>query len=204
MFDKETISSTLESMWILAIAILIFGIFIYIIYCKFLSDFNRLKYGKGTAMAWFPICNSYLIGKLTFNKAAGWVMLALSLSGVRVSTTNTYGEVKEFAVYGEATNVVFVIFVIFSILMIICAVVKYNEIKQTEAKKYERVAQSVGDQSLYTTNYMQQPVRQQVTQPPTEAPTVPPQPQNDTPLSAFFSNSPVENQNTNNNNQNNL
>ena len=63
-----------------------FGIFIFLIIIGiyvaqaiFLNKFNKLVHGKGTALAWIPICNIYLLGKLTINKIVGWVLVACIL-----------------------------------------------------------------------------------------------------------------------------
>ena len=49
---------------------------IYIATAIFLNKFNKLVYGKGTAKAWIPIANIYLLGKLTVNKFVGWILVA--------------------------------------------------------------------------------------------------------------------------------
>lgn len=64
--------------WAIVILILIF--IIYVVQAIFLSKFNKLKNGYGTAMGLVPIANIYLLGKLTFNKIVGWLLVVLIFS----------------------------------------------------------------------------------------------------------------------------
>ena len=76
---------------------LIITIVIYIAVGIFLNKFNRLVYGKGTPMAFIPIVNIYLLGKLTFNKKVGLIItivpiiltgtLNITVNGVETSYT---------------------------------------------------------------------------------------------------------------------
>ena len=50
-------------------------ILIYILVGILLNKLNKVMYGKGTALAFIPFCNVYLLGKLTINKIVGWVLL---------------------------------------------------------------------------------------------------------------------------------
>ncbi len=61
-----------------AIFVIILAIGFYIAEAIILNSLNKKMYGKGTALAWIPICNIYLLGKLTINKIVGWVLVALS------------------------------------------------------------------------------------------------------------------------------
>ena len=47
---------------------------IHILLGIFLNKFNKLVYGEGSILAWFPIFNLYLLGKLTVNKYVGWIL----------------------------------------------------------------------------------------------------------------------------------
>ena len=57
----------------LEIMLLLLGglIAIYIACSKFLSNLNKLIYGKGTILAWLPFTSIYLMGKLAFNNLVG-------------------------------------------------------------------------------------------------------------------------------------
>ena len=49
-------------------ALLVIALIIYICTAIFLNKFNKLKYGKGTFMAWIPVFQQYLVGKLAIIK----------------------------------------------------------------------------------------------------------------------------------------
>lgn len=53
----------------------------------FLNKFNKKLYGEPSVMAWIPFANIYLLGRLTFNKDAGYGLVALFvLSGTLTLT----------------------------------------------------------------------------------------------------------------------
>ena len=53
----------------------------------FLFKFNKKLYGEPSVMAWIPFANIYLLGRLTFNKDAGYGLVALFvLSGTLTLT----------------------------------------------------------------------------------------------------------------------
>ena len=84
----------------LGIMLLLLGslITIYIVCSKFLSNFNKLKYGKGTILAWLPFTSIYLMGKLTFNELAGWGLLVICiLSSSYTVTVNGVETVQTIA-----------------------------------------------------------------------------------------------------------
>lgn len=60
---------------IIIISILLL-IFMYSIFCVTLNKLNRAKYNKNTWMAWVPIFNIYLLGRLTIHTIFG-IILAL-------------------------------------------------------------------------------------------------------------------------------
>lgn len=60
-----------------AIFSIILVIGLYIAEAIILNSLNKKMYGKGTALAWIPICNIYLLGKLTIHKIMGWILVAL-------------------------------------------------------------------------------------------------------------------------------
>lgn len=62
-----------------AMIALIIVIIIYIIKSIFLSNFNKLVNGEGTLMAWFPITDTYLLGKLTVSKKVGLILVGIML-----------------------------------------------------------------------------------------------------------------------------
>lgn len=54
-------------------------IVLYFVQGILLNKFNKAVYGKNTWQAWVPFAQFYLLGKLTFDKTVGWVLLVLSV-----------------------------------------------------------------------------------------------------------------------------
>ena len=59
------------------IVIILIFVICYAALAIFLNNFNKKMYGESTVMAWIPFANIYLLGKLTFNKDAGYGLVAL-------------------------------------------------------------------------------------------------------------------------------
>ncbi len=49
----------------------------YALLAIFLNNFNKKVNGTTSVMAWIPLANVYLLGKLTFSKDAGYGLVAL-------------------------------------------------------------------------------------------------------------------------------
>ena len=64
------------------------AIILYVIYATSLNKLNRLMYDKETSIAWIPIANIYLLGKLTIHKIFGFILAIGSLLGISVTITN--------------------------------------------------------------------------------------------------------------------
>lgn len=56
-----------------------FVLIFYVVEGIILTKLNKAMYGKGTALAWIPLVKIYLLGKLTINETAGYVMLAVNI-----------------------------------------------------------------------------------------------------------------------------
>lgn len=145
--------SLLGALAVFGIFIIIIVIAIYVAQAIFLNKFNKLVNGKGTALAWIPVCNVYLLGKLTVNKLVGWILVicvfltgtyTTTINGVETSHTILPEGISSFVstVYGLA---VFGLF--------IYAIVKYNQIKKS------------GNNVMQQPQYTQQPMQQQYAQP---------------------------------------
>ncbi len=66
----------------LATFLIVFLVIIVVVYIAvgvFLNKFNKLVYGKGTPMAFIPLANIYLLGKLTVGKAVGIILVFLPI-----------------------------------------------------------------------------------------------------------------------------
>lgn len=113
-----------------AIFILILIFIIYAMQAIFLSKFNKLVNGRGTAMGWLPIANIYLLGKLTFNKIVGWILVALIFStGTLTITIN--GIENKYKLFPDDVNaVVSTLLVILILGLFIYAIIKYINMKK--------------------------------------------------------------------------
>lgn len=102
---------------------------IYIVQGIFLNKLNKLMYGKGTAMAWIPIANTYLLGKLTVNKIVGWVLVAcMFLTSTFTTTIN--GVEKSYTILPESiSSIISPLYSLAVIGLLIYAIVKYNKLK---------------------------------------------------------------------------
>lgn len=54
---------------------LLIGVLIYIIWSIFLNKYHLLIYNKRTPMAWIPILQNYILGKLIFNEDISWLII---------------------------------------------------------------------------------------------------------------------------------
>lgn len=59
------------------VMLLVIFVVCYAALAIFLNSFNKKLYGKSSIMAWIPFANVFLLGKLTFNKDAGYGLVAL-------------------------------------------------------------------------------------------------------------------------------
>ena len=82
---------------------LIIIIVIYIAVGIFLNKLNKLIYGKGTPMAFIPLVNTYLLGKLTVGKPVGLVLVfTMLLTGT--FTTNVNGVENTYTLFSADTS----------------------------------------------------------------------------------------------------
>ena len=117
---------------IIIIVLLAIAIGIYIAIAIFLNKFHKLVYGKGSALCWIPVANSYILGKLTINNIYGWVLVICTLLNASISINNngqntTVGNLPE-----STSSPISIIFGIVQLITLIYAIVKYNKIKNEE------------------------------------------------------------------------
>lgn len=116
-----------------AIIIFVIAIILYIVQAIFLNRFNKLVYGKGTALAWIPICNIYLLGKLTFNKTIGWILVICSIlsSSFKITingVTTTHSILPE-----DLSDMLSLVYSIAVIGLFVYAIVKYIRLKNNSS-----------------------------------------------------------------------
>ena len=116
----------------LGIMLLLLGslITIYIVCSKFLSNFNKLKYGKGTILAWLPFTSIYLMGKLAFNELAGWGLLVICILSssytVTVNGVETVQTIAPASIQGPLSK----IYPLLNFGVFVYCIFKYNKLKK--------------------------------------------------------------------------
>jgi len=127
---SNLIASAFEFLAAFLLVFLIIGIIVYIISSIFLNKLNKLIFGKGTALAWIPIANIYLLGKLTVNNIFGWVLIFWMI--IQSSYTTTINDVPTTrTILPEViSKPVSILFYITIIILIICAIGKYINLKK--------------------------------------------------------------------------
>lgn len=99
---------------------------LYFIQGVLLNKFNKAVTGENAWQAWVPFAQFYLLGKLTFDKTVGWILLVLS-----VVTGNLF-IFDVFERKGDPTPLVS-IFNIVCIGLVIYSFVKYSKLKNNKA-----------------------------------------------------------------------
>ena len=117
----------------LGLILLLLGslIAIYIVCSKFLSNFNKLKYGKGTILAWLPFTSIYLMGKLAFNELAGWGLLVICILSasytITVNGVETVQTIAPAAIQGPLSK----IYPLLNLGVFVYCIFKYNKLKKS-------------------------------------------------------------------------
>ncbi len=112
------------------IFVLLLIILIYILQAIFLSRFNKLVNGHGTAMGFVPIANIYLLGKLTFNRIIGWILVVLMLLTGTLTITINGVESHYRLLPKDISVIVSRLLMILIIVLFIYAIVKYIKMKR--------------------------------------------------------------------------
>ena len=106
---------------------MIIGAAIYVAVAIFLNKLNKLIYGKGTPMAFIPIANVYLLGKLTLNKIGG---LALIITYFIMWGCVLIDNTANGLLHAFMTIIVFIYYAIVLVLFIY-AIIKYFKLKNS-------------------------------------------------------------------------
>ena len=78
------------------------------------------------ALAWIPICNVYLLGKLTINKLFGWILVILIILSGNLSV----GGNQVTIIPENIKSIMIPAMGIIEFILLIYAIVKYNKMKK--------------------------------------------------------------------------
>ncbi|MCI5521509.1 MAG: hypothetical protein MR411_02710 [Tenericutes bacterium] len=202
----------------LGIMLLLLGslITIYIVCSKFLSNFNKLKYGKGTILAWLPFTSIYLMGKLAFNELVGWGLLVICILSssytVTVNGVETVQTIAPVSIQGPLSK----IYPLLNLGVFVYCIIKYNKLKKygvppmkntfvekklqpVQSQPMEQVVQPQPVEQQIQQNVQSQPMEQQVqTEVPVQHTEVQPDITNQQPVQEepkkFFNTEPIDQQ----------
>lgn len=127
------------------IAILILIIIMYVFMGVFLGKLNKLIYGKGTPMAWIPLLNTYLMGKLVVNKVFGMILVIIPfiisfIPGADISNTHTTIQNGVQTTVSTSTSLNTILLLVYSLVCLVIfvlAVVKYFKLKKNRVTPME-------------------------------------------------------------------
>ena len=114
------------------IAALIFLIVIYIVLGIVLNKLNKRIYGRGTALAWIPLCDIYLLGKLTVSKFFGFILLLFSLLNSSITLGDGQNKMVYTLIPEEYKWIYSLVYSILFIILFIVAIVKLNKLGKSE------------------------------------------------------------------------
>ena len=116
---------------ILAFILLALAIGLYVFLGIFLNRFNNKEFGRSTAKAWIPIVHFYLLGKLAFNKAVGWLLLIFVIVCTLLTSTTTVNingvETSTSILTGTAATIVDILQFMVVLSVLIYAIIKYKK-----------------------------------------------------------------------------
>lgn len=110
---------------------------IYVALAIFLNKFHQIVYGKKTALAWIPICNVYLLGKLAINKVAGLTLIALIILTGKYSVTLNGITTTYTILPAKISNLIQAIYDLAIIVLLIYAIIEYNKLKNNSQSTTE-------------------------------------------------------------------
>ena len=107
-----------------------FIIGIYVLQGIFLTKFNKLINGKGTPLAWIPICNIYLLGKLSINKIVGWILVVCAVITAKYTVTINGVQTVYTILPKNITSFITSLYSATILILFIYSIIKYNDIKK--------------------------------------------------------------------------
>lgn len=127
------------------IAFFILVIILYAFMGVFLGKLNKIMYGKKTVMSWIPVLNTYLMGKLAFNKIVGIIlviipfviMLIPNADFSNTSTSNQNGTIVTQTASVSLNNILLFIYSLVCLVIFVITVIKYFKLKNNRIQKIE-------------------------------------------------------------------
>lgn len=119
----------IEMLKIYAIIVVPILILFYILFCLFLNDLHKLEYGKSNYLTFIPFFyfHSYFLGKVTFNKTVGWMLVGLDFISSKVEL---FGKdvtvIKDNVIRSAVGNIFFAL----QIILIVYGIYKYITLKK--------------------------------------------------------------------------
>lgn len=143
------------------IVIVVVGGACYIALGIFLNKLNKLMYGKGTPMAWIPVINIYLLGKLTISKVVGWLLVLCIFATGTVTTTINGVETTKTILPEDLNSILSKVYPIVILGLTIYAIVKYISLKKSSLpltdQQIEAINQMNSQKTINETNNQQTP-----------------------------------------------
>lgn len=110
---------------------------VYIPLSIFLNKFHTLKYGKSSIIAWIPILNLYILGKLVFNQIVGYILVVSILIVLKINITINNLMITYQLIPDKFYIPVCIIYTIIMIAISLFAIKKYFDLKKTNANIVE-------------------------------------------------------------------
>ncbi len=126
---------------VLSFLLIFIVIALYVVEAYFLNKFNKLVNGKGTALAWIPVCNIYLLGKLTVNKIVGWILVICIFLTSKITITINGVSTVYTILPKSISSLVLTVYDLAVFVLFIYAIVKYRQIKHNSNNAMEQPQQ---------------------------------------------------------------
>lgn len=129
-FDASFIERILITYGKYLLFFLLLILIIYIAICIFLNALHKKIYARGTVLSFIPICNIYILGKLSFSKITGYILAIFYILLMDFKVTLN-GTVKEISIIPKTLKptLLLVYDIILLILFIVC-IFKYFRLKK--------------------------------------------------------------------------
>jgi hypothetical protein len=118
---------------IIIICLLLFGL--YSMFAVFLNKVSNVKYGKPTILAWIPVLNIFLLGRLAIHWIVGILLVLALLFGVCVSFDISGLESIHNLLPSDYVIPYQIAFAVIIVIMAIIAKAKYNKIVRSGTGK---------------------------------------------------------------------